>query len=70
MIAVKASGVEDMVIDGANGYLTEEVPEIWAEQIVALMSDTEEVRKLAYGAYLIATKYSENQICAKSSRSL
>ncbi len=66
IIAVKASGVEDMVVNGVNGYMTEENPKAWAEQIVALMSDEERRKQLSYGAYVTATKYSENKIAQRA----
>lgn len=66
VIAVKASGVEDMVVNGLNGYMTEETPELWAEQIVELMLDEERRKRLSYGAYTTATKYSENKIAERA----
>lgn len=65
IIAVRASGVEDMVENGVNGYVTEENPVIWAEQIVALMIDKKQGEKISYGAYITATKYSENKIAER-----
>lgn len=34
VVAVKASGVEDIVRNGINGFQTEESPEIWAEKVM------------------------------------
>ena len=62
VIAVKASGIEDMVENGENGYLTEENAEIFAEQILNVLWDGKLWERLSLGAYVTATKYSENQI--------
>lgn len=66
VIAVKASGVEDMVVNGVNGYLTEESPNAWAKQIVALALDEERQKQVSYGAYVTATKYSQNKIAERA----
>lgn len=66
VIAVKASGVEDMVVNGVNGYMTEENSNAWAKQIVALMLDEERQKQVSYGAYATATKYSENKIAERA----
>lgn len=66
VIAVKASGVEDMVVNGLNGYMTEENPILWAEKIVTLMLDEELKKQVSYGAYITATKYSENKIAQRA----
>ena len=66
VIAVKASGVEDMVVNDVNGYMTEENPKVWAERIVSLILDNEGLERLSYGAYVTATKYSENKIAERA----
>lgn len=66
VIAVKASGVEDLVENGKNGYLTEEEPKVWAEQIAEILLDETQRIRLSYGAYITAAKYSENQIAERA----
>lgn len=66
VIAVKASGVEDMVVNGVNGYMTEEVPELWAGQIAELLLDEVQREQLSYGASLTAAKYAENKIAEQA----
>ena len=66
VIAVEASGVKDIVENGVNGYLTKEEPLEWANQIATVLLDELHQTQLSYGAYITATKYSENQIAKKA----
>ena len=66
VIAVDASGVKDIVENGVNGYLTKEEPLEWANQIATVLLDELHQTQLSYGAYITATKYSENQIAQKA----
>lgn len=66
VIAVDASGVKDLVENGVNGYLTKEEPMEWANQIATVLLDELHQTQLSYGAYITATKYSENQIAQKA----
>ena len=66
VIAVDASGVKDIVENGVNGYLTKEEPLEWANQIATVLLDELHQTQLSYGAYITATKYSENQIAKKA----
>ena len=55
MVAVRASGVEDLVKNGVNGYLTEEEETVWAEKVLeaAHLGMKEQARKSAY-AYRVS----------------
>ena len=66
VIAVNASGVCDLVEDGHNGYLTREDPKEWAETIERVLQDELTFTQLSYGAYITASKFSENEIAKKA----
>lgn len=50
VVAVRASGVEDLVKNGVNGFLTEEEETVWAEKVIeaAHLGMKEQARKSAY----------------------
>lgn len=41
VVAVQASGVEDIVRDGSNGFVTEEDTDVWTEKILEIMESGE-----------------------------
>ena len=65
VVAVKASGVEDVVENGVNGYLTTEDATEFAGKIFRVLSEEALREQLSLGAYITATKYSENQIAER-----
>lgn len=50
VVAVRASGVEDLVKNGVNGFLTEEEETVWAEKVIeaAHLGMKEQARRSAY----------------------
>ena len=68
VIAVRASGVEDLVDDGTNGILTQEDTEEYASRVAEFLNgactyDTEEMSK---NAYQKATLYREEAVALKA----
>ena len=66
VVAVRASGVEDIVEDGVNGYLTEENKVQWAECVEMLMEEKERYEKMCAAAYGTAETYREETIAKKA----
>lgn len=62
VVAVKASGVEDIVRDGENGFLVDEDSEVWAERILRLTKERRLRDQLAENAVATAEEYSEARI--------
>ncbi|MCM1044301.1 MAG: glycosyltransferase [Candidatus Gastranaerophilales bacterium] len=66
VVAVKASGVEDIVREKENGFLVDEDPTEWAERILLLTEDEEVKSKLAENVVKTAEEYSEAQIAKQA----
>lgn len=47
VVAVDATGVEDIVVDGVNGYRTEEDTKIWAEKAAEVLERRKEMQEQA-----------------------
>lgn len=62
VIAIKASGVVDVVRNDVNGYMTEDSIEDWVNKISYLMNNESERRKLSQGAYDTSLKYLNSNI--------
>lgn len=66
VIAVKASGVEDIVEDGKNGFLTEENPGVWAERILIFTERKELQNEMQKAAEKTARFYAEEEIARRA----
>ena len=63
VIAVRASGVEDLVMDGRNGYLTEENEEIFADAMLTFLQQSGDRRQaMEESALACAYEYRETEI--------
>lgn len=62
VIAVKGTGVVDIVKDGFNGYMSNEDVNQWSDLIVKVINDKDGMERLKYGAYETALKYSNERI--------
>lgn len=62
IVALDASGVRDIVIDGENGYLTDEDALRWAEKIVDLLADKKVMARMGEAARETANAYSEDAV--------
>ena len=62
IVAVKASGVEDMVVDGETGYMTQEDEASWKDRILTILENPEERERVGRAAQNIAFNYEERRI--------
>lgn len=62
VVAVKASGVVDVVKNGINGYMTDENVDEWVEKILEIVEDESFNEELREGAYKEALKYLNSNI--------
>lgn len=68
VIAVRASGVEDLVEDGRNGFLTIEEPHVYAAQLTAVLEGAYDRQALAENAGQTAEQYREDTVAMKAIR--
>ena len=66
VVAVRASGVTDVVKNGSNGYITEEDEEEWSDKVLSLMNNPYEIKALGAVAFDTAKCYSGLEIAAKA----
>lgn len=66
--ALKASGVSDLVRDGANGRLCEEDVDAFAGQLLPLLEGKEDMERLIHNAYETALAYKEECIAERAIR--
>lgn len=66
VIAVRASGVEDLVEDGRNGFLTIEEPHVYAAQLTAVLQGAYNRRALGENARSTAENYREDAVARKA----
>ncbi|WP_042276639.1 glycosyltransferase [[Clostridium] dakarense] len=62
VIAIKASGVIDVVKNNINGYMTNDNIEDWVEKISYLMNNESYMENLSQGAYDTSLKYLNSNI--------
>ena len=65
VVAVRGSGVYDVVKDGFNGYKVAESTDNWAEAIICLLSDRKQLSILSENSRLFAEKFSLENITEK-----
>lgn len=61
VVAVRSSGIDDVVRDGYNGFKTPERSELWRKQVQALLEDDALRAKLSANALEFARAYSVEQ---------
>lgn len=66
VIAVRASGVEDLVEDGRNGFLTIEEPHVYAAQLTAVLKGVYDRQALGENAFRTAENYREDAVARKA----
>lgn len=57
-----ASGVNELIIDGYNGYLTQDRPEEYAEKIIELIENAELRQKMSANAIQSVAQYTEENV--------
>ncbi len=65
VVAVRASGVYDVVKDNYNGFKVPESTESWANAVVTLLEDQELLSVLSQNSRIFAEEYSEEKIVEK-----
>lgn len=68
VIALRASGVEDIVTDGKTGLLTEENPDSFARAIGRFLSDTTFRNELSRNAFGESLSFREEMVAAEALR--
>ncbi len=67
VVAVRASGIYDVVKDGYNGYKVAESTDNWAEMVANLIDDGQELSELSRNSLAYAENYSVEKITEKVS---
>jgi len=65
VVAVRASGVYDVVKDGYNGFKVAESSDNWAGAVINLLSDSKQLSVLSENSRLFAENYSVEKITEK-----
>jgi glycosyltransferase involved in cell wall biosynthesis len=65
VVAVRASGVHDVLKDGYNGLLTDESTESWSKAVATLLTDRYKLSVLTENSRVFAEDYSEERIAEK-----
>lgn len=68
VIAIRAQGVEDIVTEGKNGFLTSENPDEWVQKILYLMENEELHNQMKANAVKAAKNYSEEKVAETAVR--
>jgi glycosyltransferase involved in cell wall biosynthesis len=68
VVAVRASGVYDVVKDGTNGLMTAESTESWSKAVAELLKNRHKLAALSENSRLFTENYSEKKIAEKVSR--
>jgi glycosyltransferase involved in cell wall biosynthesis len=58
VVAIKSSGIDDVIDDGFNGYKTEEDIDKWSSRIEELLNDRQKYDEFAKNAFKTAKSYS------------
>ena len=62
VVAIKASGVGEVVKDGINGYMTNDNVEEWARKISYILNNPKQLEEMKQGAYMTAQSYSTEKV--------
>lgn len=68
VVAVRASGVCDVVEHGKNGYMTREEAELWAEAVYCLMKDEGTCERFSKAAVMTAENYRAEAVAREAER--
>lgn len=66
VVAVKASGVQDVIRDGENGSMTAEDSYQWAKKIIEILDSPKQMEVMRIGARQTAELYSEEMIAERA----
>ena len=62
VVAISSSGIDDILVDGINGYKTKDDINDWTDKIIKLLNDKCLMDKCIYGAHQTANKYRQQNI--------
>lgn len=65
VVAVRASGIYDVIKDGYNGFKVAESTDNWADAVINLLSDSKKLSVLSENSKLFAENYSMEKITEK-----
>jgi glycosyltransferase involved in cell wall biosynthesis len=65
-VAVRSSGIDDVIKDRHNGYKVEENITVWTEKVVRLIKDKQLRRKMTENAYKFASDHSIEKMAEKT----
>ena len=65
VVSVNASGIDDVVKEGFNGFKTQEKTENWADKIIYLMESPETLKMMSENAYTYSLEYSMEKMAEK-----
>lgn len=65
VVAINASGIDDLVINGKNGFKTSDSLENWTDKIIDLMQHKQKLAKMAKYAQAFAENYSMDKVALK-----
>ncbi|TYB30300.1 MAG: glycosyltransferase [Candidatus Mcinerneyibacterium aminivorans] len=66
VVAVRSSGIDDVIKDRHNGYKVEENITVWTEKVVRLIKDKQLRRKMTENAYKFASDHSIEKMAEKT----
>jgi len=66
VVAVLSSGIEDAVINGYNGYKTEEDARVWGEKAMLLIEDEGRLKEMSGNARRYAEKFSLDEMASRA----
>jgi glycosyltransferase involved in cell wall biosynthesis len=68
VVAVKSSGIDDVIENDYNGYKTEEDIEKWSSRIEELLNNSDKFKQSSQNARKIAESYSIEEMGAKAEK--
>jgi glycosyltransferase involved in cell wall biosynthesis len=68
VVAVKSSGIDDVIENDYNGYKTEEDPDKWSKRIEELLRDKEKYQQSSQNARKMAESYSIEEMGAEAEK--
>jgi glycosyltransferase involved in cell wall biosynthesis len=68
VVAVKSSGIDDVIENDYNGYKTEEDPDKWSKKIEELLRDKEKYQQSSQNARKMAESYSIEEMGAEAEK--
>lgn len=68
VVAVRSSGIEDVIKNGENGYKTKEEVSEWGNKIVELMENSDKRKKIGGNAYEFAENHSIKNMAQRADK--